>query len=216
MRASTLPPTLRLPVLVAALLLSTTAPAWAVYKIVGPDGRVTFTDIPPQGGTKATEVAPGTGPAGDDAARLPPELQRIVARNPAVLYTTPHCPACDDARDLLRHRGIPFTEKTISSPEDASAYKQLSHGADRLPLLTLGSAALTPGFDRGIWEQALSHAGYPEASRLPPNYHWTPPAPLTRAASEAMPRPGPLAPALRPTEPPKPAPSPKAPPGFRF
>ena len=105
-----------LPVLLSGLL----APAaWGAYKVVGPDGRVTYTDRPPVGeGAQAL----GKPKAGVSAVALPYELQQVVNRHPVTLYTTRECSACATGRQLLQSRGVPYTEKTVDTPDDIRAF----------------------------------------------------------------------------------------------
>ena len=53
------------------------AGAQAIYRIVGPDGRVTFSDRPPEGNEKATPLGSGDGaPGAEGSAELPFELRQ--------------------------------------------------------------------------------------------------------------------------------------------
>jgi hypothetical protein len=54
--------------LTTALLSTQLQPAWALYKVVGPDGRVTYTDRAP---TDQPAKALKTSPGGTDTASLP-------------------------------------------------------------------------------------------------------------------------------------------------
>jgi glutaredoxin len=189
-----------------------------VYRIVGPDGRVTFSDRPPPDGkaTPAPSVAlpPSTGAAG--ASVLPPELRAPASRFPVVLYTTKDCGACTSARAFLASRGIPFTEKTVATDADARALRNLS-GDLQLPFATLGGQHLV-GFSEGEWSQYLDAAGYPKTSVLPPGYRNPPPAPLVAVETPRPADPTARAPAPAPAAPqPLPSdPSPSNPLGIRF
>lgn len=207
-------PRLRQALLMAAML----APlhnAWALYKVVGPNGEITFTDVPPiTPGRKAETINPaGTGPARAD---LPYVLKRVVQARPVLLYTTPHCPACEEGAKLLRARGVPYTEKTVSTPADLTAFHANNPHVDNLPLLSIGGVKMTPGFDSVAWNQALSAAGYPENSMLPATYRFAAPEHLAPAAS-SPPRetPAPRQPVVTPP-PARPPSNSNAPPGFQF
>lgn len=55
--------------LMAAALLATVAPTWAVQKCTGPDGKVTFQDVPCAGGTgEKLHIRPASGQGGGNAA----------------------------------------------------------------------------------------------------------------------------------------------------
>ena len=60
--------------------LATAAQAQQVYRIVGPDGKVTFSDRAPSGGAEAAQA--GSGPRGGNANdALPYQLRQVAARS---------------------------------------------------------------------------------------------------------------------------------------
>lgn len=150
------------------------AQAQTVYRIVGPDGRVTFSDVPPPK-TPASGIAK-PGAAGSSASALPFALQQVASRYPVTLYSGENCGPCDSGRAYLRSRGIPFTERTIKSNEDVQALQRLAGDAS-LPLLTVGSQQLK-GYSDVEWGQYLDAAGYPKTSQLPRDYRAPAPTPL--------------------------------------
>ncbi len=198
---------------VGALALLGSSPAWAIYRVVGPDGTVTFTNIPPAGATLATPVPQ---PAGSVAAPSPlPRRLRILQREaPVVVYTTGKCTACANGIAMLRAAGIPYQERTISTPRDAQALKAFDPSL-RLPLLRVAGVALAPGFDADTWKQALRAAGYPGQSQLPLHYRFAQPQPLAPRATPPR-RSRPPAAAASQQTPVLPPPNPHAPPGFQF
>ncbi|KRC20806.1 glutaredoxin domain-containing protein [Acidovorax sp. Root217] len=173
---------LSLPML--ALLACTAAQAQTVYRIVGPDGKVTFSDRAPDNATKstATTTNPATGAVGSTTG-LPPELSRIAQRFPVTLYTGSDCAPCTSARSLLVNRGVPFTERTVSTNEDLDALRKLS-GDTSLPYGTIGGQRMV-GFQDTEWTQYLDVAGYPKASQLTASYRRPAATPLTAAAPAA-------------------------------
>lgn len=183
------------------LLVAAAASAQTVYRIVGPDGRVSFSDRPPAPGA-ATQVTPQAGARAPAAAAagqpLPYALQQVVNRFPVTLYTAGDCTPCDSARQLLLSRGVPFSERTVNSNEDVEALKRLS-GENSLPFGSIGSQQIK-GFSDLEWSQFLDAAGYPKTSQLPAQYRAAAPTPLVAARS-----PAPTAPA---TAAPVPAPAP--------
>ncbi len=173
-----------------AVLLAS-APLYAQYKVVGPDGKVTYTDRPPAAASgKVTELGGRGGVAAENAA-LPLELRQAVSRYPVTLYASVGaCEPCDGARQLLRQRGIPYSEKSVQNAEDADALERLSGGRDA-PTLSIGSQTLR-GLAPEVWNSYLDAAGYPRDSRLPPNFAYAPATPLVARAAP---------PAARTTEP---------------
>lgn len=203
----------------AALLCCAGLAHAQLYKSVGPDGRVTYSDTPPAA-AKQLETRPL--PSAVPAASLPYELAQVAKAQPVTLYTAEKCAPCEAARGFLAARGVPYTEKTVSSNEDIAALR-LAGGDAQLPLLTIGRGK-EKGFEEGAWHAALSAAGYPKASQLPAN--WRNPAPqgaaprsAPKAAQSTEPVEKPPA-ASAPANPGLPSEAPpasgKAPPGFRF
>jgi glutaredoxin len=166
--------------LLAALIALAAWPAQAQFKVVGPDGRVTYTDRQPAPGDgKVTALSSRIGPDGTDDPAFPLELRQAVTRYPVALYTASGaCAPCDSARQLLKQRGIPFSEKQVMSSDDAEALERLSGGRDA-PTLGIGAQTLR-GFAPAVWGSYLDSAGYPRESRLPANYQYPAPSPLTQ------------------------------------
>ena len=202
-----------------SLLLACAAPAFAqLYKVVGPDGKVTYSDTPPP--VTAGKVERKNINSGKGDVSLPFELSEAVRNNPVTLYTTTQCAPCDEARALLRRRGVPYSEKTVVSNEDQLKLRQVS-GDLQIPLLIVGRTKLR-GFEPDGWQAALEAARYPETSKLPANYTFRPPEPAAPVVAEAPKPPPPQQqqqqPPLPRIEPAKPPPPPNSntPPGFRF
>ena len=203
---------------IGALLGALVLPCAAQYKVVGPDGTVTYTDRPPANtGARVSAVGkdPGNGSATPDA--LPYQLRQTALRFPVTLYSAANCPPCDVGRQLLVQRGVPFTEKLIVSEEDAAAMER-ALGSRAVPSLTIGTQALR-GLAQEDWTAYLDAAGYPRESKLPKTWQAPASAPLVaRAASAPASAPAAARPA-RPAAPPAPAPAvpvPSAPGGIRF
>ncbi len=163
-------------------VLPSLAQAQTVYRSVGPDGKVTFSDQAPPASAnpRATSTNAGAGGAGASAS-LPFELRQVASKYPVVLYTGDNCTPCMSARTMLTSRGIPFSEKTVTTNDDTSALQRLS-GDTSLPFLTIGSQQLK-GFSDAEWTQFLNAAGYPSTSVLPANYRAAPATPLVSVAA---------------------------------
>jgi glutaredoxin len=209
-----------LPLALAGLALAWSMGATAqVYRIVGPDGRVTFSDKPPTDpGTRASPAPTVAMPGGaGTGGALPFELRSITTRYPVTLYTGSSCGPCDSARIYLTSRGVPFSERTVSTNDDVAALRRLS-GENRLPFLTIGTQQLQ-GFSETEWTQFLDAAGYPRTSRLPAGYRNPPAAPLVAVQQPSVLVPAPTAIAEPPSQAEAPAPSapaPANPAGIRF
>ena len=198
----------RLPLLglLGLLGLVLAVPASAQYKVIAADGSVTYTDRTPVDSsakvqamrrdgslaatTPATAPAAGT-PASTAPVALPFELRAVVARFPVVLYTTNQdCSPCLQARNLLTQRGVPYSERSISSDDDIGALQRLTGGRS-VPALTVGAQALR-GLQEQDWQSTLDLAGYPKESRLPRGWQAAPISPLValkepgRASGESI------------------------------
>ena len=194
-------------VALAALCLAPLVATAQVYRIVGADGKVTFSDKPPAD-SSAKVTTPATG-AGSSVLSplLPFELRQVAAKYPVTLYSANDCAPCAAAKSMLTSRGIPFTEKTVNSNDDVQALQRIS-GETSLPFLTIGGQQLK-GFVDSEWSQYLNAAGYPAASVLPASYRAPAPTPLVAVKTVETTTNAPAAPArTRPTPTPTPTPTP--------
>lgn len=93
---------------------------------------------------------------------------------PVTLYANACGPLCDQARQLLTERGIPFSGKDPqASPEAQAELKKLT-GQTRVPVMFVGSEKLD-GFQAEQWQAALDRAGYPKSAK-PAGASTVPPA----------------------------------------
>jgi glutaredoxin len=182
------------PLLLCALSAAA-LPALAQYKWTDADGRTVFGDTPPAGARNVQRLD-GSGSASGTAtnANFPYELRIAAERFPVTLYTGTPCAPCDQSRNYLRQRGVPFTERTVTYREEAEKMQRDGLG-DTLPVATVGRQVLR-GFDAAAWKLTLDVSGYPEQSRLPAGWKPAAPQPLLEppkapppAAQEAAPRP---------------------------
>ena len=183
-----------------------------VYKWVGPDGKIQYSDTPPPASAKVQPQTVATPSSSSGGVTLPYEVTEAMKKNPVTLYSSANCTPCDTARTMLIARGIPFSEKTVRTTEDVDYLREVS-GDSQVPVMTIGKDK-HQGYTATEWEEALKAAGYPSTNRLPKAYRNPPPeaaaprkeAPVQKAAaSESA------------TSLPEPAsPAGNAPPGFRF
>jgi glutaredoxin len=182
----------------------------AQYKIVGPDGKVTYTDRAPSTSDGKVTALNGRGVASVEAA-MPLELRQPMARYPVILYaSTGACEPCDAGRAMLRQRGIPFTEKQVQNAEDGDALERLSGGRDA-PTLAIGTQVLR-GYAAEVWGSYLDAAGYPRESRLPASYQYPAPTSVVERREATVARAAPQASAPEATTLPPPA----SPTGIKF
>ena len=200
----------------AALALAMIAlPSHALFKVVAPDGTVTYTDRPPPASVGRAAPQGKDAPAAETAAAalasLPLELRQTATRFPVTLYSSTDCSPCDNGRRLLQTRGVPFVERRVLTGEDAEALDRLTGGRS-VPTLTIGGQPLR-GYSDSDWHTYLDAAGYPRESQLPRGYQQPAATPLVERQPEAAPVARPAPPAEPIAAPPATAPSPT---GIRF
>lgn len=186
---------------VAMLLGGGAAGALAQYKIVGPDGKVTYTDKPPTAADIRMDNSAPAASNGNAAGGMPYETRQATAKYPVTLYAAKSCAACDQARDALRKRGVPFNEYSITLDADIAAL-QARFASTTLPVITIGTQTMK-GYSSNDLQAYLDAAGYPAQARLT-GYRWpqavalAPPAVTTTAATPATAAPSAPAPLLPP------------------
>ncbi|HZN47918.1 MAG TPA: glutaredoxin domain-containing protein [Ramlibacter sp.] len=189
-----------------------------VYRIVGADGRVTFSDrAPPDARATPAQTMP-LGGGGSPSSALPAEVRAAAQRFPVTIYTGADCGPCLTARSFLLNRGVPFTEKAIVTDNDVQALQRLS-GSTSLPFATIGGQHIR-GYSDTEWSQYLDAAGYPKTSQLPPSYRNPDATPLVAAQQPSPRQPAPASASRLPqpqAEAPAPSdPGPANPAGIRF
>ena len=168
-------------------------PAAAQFKVIGADGKVTYTDREPSASEgkvvplgKSAVVAQPVAPEPE----MPFELRQATTKYPVTLYvTSTACEPCNAGRQMLKQRGIPFNERLVVTAEDSEALERLS-GAREAPTLAVGSQ-IARGYAAEIWASYLDAAGYPRESRLPSTYQYraaTPVVDRREAAVRAEPK----------------------------
>ncbi|UTY58149.1 glutaredoxin family protein [Massilia sp. erpn] len=158
------------------LLLAAGTAGAQMYKWKDAKGVTHYSDTPPPASAKQAEIKNFNSAPGAD---LPALLAEVARSHPVVLYTAADCAACAEGRALLQARGIPYSEKTVSTVEDHAVLKKAG-SAGQLPLLLVGQNKQI-GFETATWDGLLNSAGYPANSALPPGYRNPP-------ASSAAPR----------------------------
>jgi hypothetical protein len=148
------------------------APAAAQYKWIAPNGAVTYSDQPPPPGIDSQAMNTRAAAPSDDGG-VPAGLRDATTKYPVVLYTTPDCTPCQQARTHLTKRGVPFVERTVSSSADTESFRKAGFTENSFPAMSVGRER-SVGFEAGGWNQLLDVAGYPKTSMLPPSFKPTP------------------------------------------
>lgn len=170
----------------ALLCMAAGVQAQTIYRIVGADGKITFSDKAPVSTEQGKVASTGIGAnAAANSAALPFELRQVVAKYPVTLYTSAKCAPCDTGRALLASRGVPYAERTVTTAEDSDSLQRIS-GDNSLPFLTIGGQRIK-GMSDSEWSQYLDAAGYPKTSQLPASYKNAAPTPLVSLQKPAPP-----------------------------
>lgn len=191
-------------------LLCAPAGAQQLYKWVAPDGTVSYSDKPPPSTAAKVEKKSYAGGSSTSYDDLPFELANAARNNPVTMYTSPGCGNCELGRKMLNERGIPYSEKTVTSNDESNQFtKQM--GTSILPVLMVGHRKLI-NFIPDEWTGALTSAGYPTSNHMPRTHKNPAPEPLIAQAPPKSEAPPPAS---------EPAPAPQQPaddgkPGFHF
>ena len=175
------------PLALAAALVFASPGVQAQFKVIGADGKVTYTDREPAQPEGRVTALGARAPAQAVEPDLPFELRQAASKYPVTLYTTTGaCEPCVQARQFLKQRGVPYSERQAASNEDIDALEKATGGREA-PTLTVGTQVMR-GFAGDSWAQYLEAAGYPRESRLPSTYQYRSPTPIVERRDPALAR----------------------------
>jgi len=95
-----------------------------------------------------------------------------------LIYTTPTCGYCRQAKEYLRARNVPFVEKDVAADAVAAQEMVQRSGQRGVPVLIINGQVIV-GFDRRRIDDALAHpsaggvklgAAISDAARMAPRY----------------------------------------------
>ncbi len=192
---------------IAVLLAAGAALAQPVYRIVGPNGKVTFSDQPPAANAQAGSAAPAAAlpgaPGRGRSCRTNCGRWRSATRSRSTPATD--CGPCGAGRSLLVTAGSPSPNGPSSSNEDIEALQRLS-GQASLPLLYHRRRSSSRASRMPNGRSTSTRPAIPRASQLPPSYRNPPAQPLVAVqAAPAAQREAPAPSAAPPVPPPQPA-----------
>ncbi|HEC13501.1 MAG TPA: glutaredoxin family protein [Acidiferrobacteraceae bacterium] len=135
--------------------------AQRTYRWVDEDGKVTYQDdVPPDGALSVEEHTTqnyGFSSTGDANAAA------TAHKYPVTLYSISSCPGCDAARNYLKGRDVPFTEKNVEKDFAAQQEMKKEVGALTVPTLVVGKKIMK-GYIESLLAGELDQAGYPKSS----------------------------------------------------
>jgi glutaredoxin len=154
---------MRAPVLIILIAAATAVPAQQLYKWVDEKGRVQYTDTPPPNSAKKVEEKrmSSSPPSAAKGGEQSYTTQQAVKNFPVTLWVNSCGELCDAARNYLRRRNVPFTERNPAAENELDNFKKASNNSMEVPLLVIGTRPIR-GFSQAEWEAALTDAGYPK------------------------------------------------------
>lgn len=142
------------------LVLATAGAQAETYRWTDTGGHTVVSDTPPPSKVKGVIKTGGKAEAGD---QLSFATKRAVEAFPVTLYTSADClNECQNARDLLNGRGVPFTEKAVQKPEEVAELKELV-GDVFVPSIKVGNQRFR-GYEAGAYNNLLDLANYPKTA----------------------------------------------------
>jgi glutaredoxin len=162
-------------------LAAATVDAQTIRCWTNPNGARECSDLPPP--PHAKDVKDIRGRAGRVETQEPFVLKQARERFPVTLWINDCGEPCSAARSYLQQRGVPFTERDPTRPDQIDEFRKVTGGAMQVPVLQVGNARIT-GFEEGQWATTLDAAGYPRTP-LGPNV----PAPARAQAKGPVPPP---------------------------
>jgi glutaredoxin len=150
-------------ILAAMCMALASAPLAAaqLYQWKDAQGRTVYSDQPPPTSVRNAQQKNFKGSVIEVGESYSIRLAR--EKHPVTLYTSACGTLCDQARQLLIERGIPFSSKDLQSNAAARDEVQKLTGQVNVPVLLVGSEKVE-GFEAGRWHAALDRAGYPKSA----------------------------------------------------
>ena len=145
-------------------LACSSATADELYRWVDQAGKMHYSDIPATGMAGVKIIKLNSAPANDEAG-LSYDTRRAKQNFPVTLYVAANCgDICQEARNLLLKRSVPFSEINLQTQAEFEAFKQLA-SSEGVPTLVVGKSWVK-GFQSQQWHAELDAAGYPEVSKI--------------------------------------------------
>lgn len=169
-------------------LASASLGAAQLYQWKDAQGRTVYSDQPPPPNVRTSVQKTFKGNLIESGESYATKTAR--EKNPITLYASACGAPCDQARQLLAERGVPFSSKDPQASPEAQAELKKVTGRLSVPVLVVGSDKVD-GFEAGQWQALLDRAGYPKSAlpgrKTTTNGASTPPALETTPAAPAAP-----------------------------
>lgn len=150
-------------ILMAVWVTVASAPLAAaqLYQWKDAQGRTVYSDQPPPPSIRNAQQKSFKGSFIEVGESYAAKTAR--EKHPITLYASACGAPCDQARQLLSERGVPFSNKDPQASPGAQAELQKLTGRLSVPVLVVGSDKID-GFETGQWQAMLDRAGYPKAA----------------------------------------------------
>ena len=155
----------RVLLLACALAASAAIPAQTVYKSIGPDGKVVYSDRAPTTGRLekemkfelASSALPASAASYMEQFRKahPNGTGQAAAGKGVTLYSAAWCGYCKQAKAWLAGHGVAYTDVDIDAPGGMSALARASGGGAGVPVLVVDGRPMN-GFSASAYDAALA------------------------------------------------------------
>ena len=149
--------------IVTLVLASPLCAQQQLYKSVGPDGRIVYSDRPPADGKLEKTITYYEQPSSGLSPQVLAYLEQLKGRtsaskaasgNGTVLYMAKWCGYCRQAKAFLASKNIPYQEFDIDTKDGLAAYATAG-GGKGIPLL-FHNGARVQGFSATTYETVFA------------------------------------------------------------
>jgi glutaredoxin len=149
--------------LLFVLLLSACNSHGAIYKWVDENGKVHFTDNPPDA-AQAEEVELQINTY--TSVEIKPLVERLGKKDKVVIYGTSWCHTCDQARHYFRKNNIPYVAYDVEKSRVGKMDFKLLRGKS-VPIIIIGDRRMN-GFSASRFESLYQQQLKSESSEMQP------------------------------------------------
>jgi glutaredoxin-like YruB-family protein len=141
-------------VLVFAFLISPITAGAALYKWVDDKGVFHMSDTPPDPATAEKYTIEKSESDESEPAPVEEAKEAKSARHEVVVYVTPTCPYCRQAKEFLSQKGVFYAEKDVSADPAARDEMVALTGRDAVPVIVIDGEPIV-GFNGQKIEEKL-------------------------------------------------------------
>lgn len=150
-------------ILAFGLLAFALTAAAQLYRWTDESGNVHYTDTPPPTNARNVQKKDAARPRASGAPTQSYAMQLAAKNFPVTIYTSKDCGnPCQKGLDFLKKRGVPFTEKVVTTQSEVDEVVKLA-GVPRVPVLVVGTV-VQKDFEEQAWGDALDTATYPKTA----------------------------------------------------